>query len=383
MVAVVIKPPVEVIDGRYEVGAVIGRGAMGEVRRGRDVRLGRDVAVKYLRADLAADRSVRSRFEDEARAAARLSHPAIVTVFDSGEWEGVPYLVMECLSGRTLADELAGGPLPADRVLAIGVDVAGALATAHALGVIHRDVKPGNILLTGTGGVKLADFGIAKSTETLDHTVTGTIVGTPAYLAPERLAGEPATAQSDLYSLGVVLYEALTGERPFRGDTPVALAHAIHTTTPTGVRERLPGIAPALATAIDAAMAKDPKHRPSSAAAMVAFLAGDASPPSLFETQELPMPATVALPAQTTIPRGGRRLGARHWWSTRTGNERRTVGVVGVAAFVAIVLAVTVIDDDGTPEIPPTTVAPTSAPGEVLPEPLDDALERLEESVQP
>lgn len=383
MVAVVIEPPVEVIDGRYEVGAVIGRGAMGEVRRGRDVRLGRDVAVKYLRADLAADRSVRSRFEDEARAAARLSHPAIVTVFDSGEWEGVPYLVMECLSGRTLADELAGGPLPADRVLAIGIDVAGALATAHALGVIHRDVKPGNILLTGTGSVKLADFGIAKSTEMLDHTVTGTIVGTPAYLAPERLAGEPATAQSDIYSLGLVLYEALTGERPFRGDTPVALAHAMHTTTPTRVRERLPGIAPALATAVDAAMAKDPKHRPSSAAAMVALLVGDAPTQLLSETQELPAPATVAFPAPTTTPSRGHRLAAGHWWSTRTRSERRTIGLIGVTAFVTVVLAVSLNDDGGAPEIPPTTVAPTSAPGEALPEPLDDALERLEESVQP
>lgn len=378
MVAMVIKPPVEVIDGRYEVGAVIGRGAMGEVRRGRDVRLGREVAVKHLRADLAADRGVRSRFEDEARAAARLSHPAIVTVFDSGEWEGVPYLVMECLSGRTLADELAGGPLPADRVRAIGVDVAGALATAHDLGVIHRDVKPGNILVTDTGSVKLADFGIAKSTETLDHTLTGTIVGTPAYLAPERLAGNPATAQSDLYSLGVILYEALTGDRPFRGDTPVALAHAIHTTTPTRVRDRLPGVDPALASAIDAAMAKDPNHRPSSAATMLSLLAGNPTQP-LSETQQLPAAATVTIRAQTTTPEREDRLGARQWWSTRTGSERRTILLVGAAAFVAVVLMVSLDNGGGTPQMPPTTVAP----GEPLPAPLDDALERLEESVQP
>jgi tRNA A-37 threonylcarbamoyl transferase component Bud32 len=273
----VTSPAAALVDGRYRVGAVIGRGAMGEVRSAWDERLDREVAYKCLRSDLARDPAVRARFEDEARSAARLAHHAIVTVFDSGEHDGVPYLVMERLPGRTLADELTDGPLPERRVEAIAVDIGGALATAHDLGVIHRDVKPGNILLTADGGVKLADFGIAKSADAMDHTQTGMIIGSPSYLAPERLAGEPATARSDLYALGVVLYEALTGTKPFRGDTPVALAHAIHTTSPEPIRTRCPGTSDALAGVIDGCMARAPGDRPASASDVVATLRASAT----------------------------------------------------------------------------------------------------------
>ena len=205
-----------------------------------------EVAVKLLRPDLAADPGVRGRFEHEARAAARLSHPAIVTVFDSGEHDGVPYLVMERLPGSSLADELAVGPVDPDRVGAIALRVAGALATAHAAGIVHRDVKPGNLLLTEEGDVKLADFGIATSAEISDRTATGMVVGTPAYLAPERLAGGPATTSTDVYSLGVVLYEALTGSKPFAGDSPVVIAHAIHATSPTPIASCMPAVDPTL-----------------------------------------------------------------------------------------------------------------------------------------
>lgn len=381
----VIRPPIEVIDGRYELGAVIGRGAMGEVRSGRDVRLGREVAVKFLRPDLAAAADVRSRFEDEARAAARLSHSAIVTVFDSGEWEGVPYLVMECLPGRTLADELADGPLAAERVRAIGVEVAGALATAHDLGVIHRDVKPGNILLTDSGAVKLADFGIAKSTEALDLTLTGMIVGTPAYLAPERLAGEPATARSDVYSLGVVLYEALTGEKPFRGDTPIALAHAIHSTLPQPVASRLPGTDPALASAIDRAMAKDPAHRPTSAADLAMLLSSGMAPTrSDTIVSGTPSTATQVLPTkpseETTAPRGAPMASAANWWRARTTGERQALGAIVAAALLALALLAWPAGGDD-PSTPP--VVSTSTPLQPPPDPLDDAIRQLEESVQP
>ena len=259
-------PPTELLDDRYEVGDVIGRGAMGEVRVGYDRRLGREVAVKFLRSDLAADPQVRARFEHEARAAARLSHPAIVLVFDSGEHDGVPYLVMERLPGNTLADELATGAITPARVSAIARRVAGALAVAHAAGVVHRDVKPGNLLLTEGGDIKLGDFGIATSGDTVDRTAAGMVVGTPEYLAPERLAGRPATASTDIYSLGVVLYEALTGVKPFRGESPVVVAHAIHSSTPHAIAVCMPQVDPALANAIDRAMAKDPADRPATGA---------------------------------------------------------------------------------------------------------------------
>lgn len=375
-------PEPEVIDGRFEVGEIIGRGAMGEVRRGRDLRLGRDVAIKFLRHDLAADGGVRARFEDEARAAAGLSHPAIVTVFDSGEWERVPYLVMECLPGRTLADELTEAPVAAERVRAIAVDIAGALETAHRVGVVHRDVKPGNILITDDGRAKLADFGIAKSTEALDHTMTGMIVGTPAYLAPERLSGEPATPRSDLYSLGVVLYEALTGDKPFGGDTPVALAHAIHTTTPQPLLERLPDIDPTLAAAVDRAIARDPGARQASAGALVAELtAGPQTAPTTLTPQN-PSP-TATMPALTPerpspTPEGD----AGGWWRRRSPAERQ--GVIVAAVFVvAVVLVFLGTRDDGEGGVTPPTTAPPAGETTEIPEPLDDALDELEELVRP
>lgn len=370
----------DVIDGRYEVGPVMGRGAMGEVRRGRDIRLGRDVAIKRLRPDLAADDGVRRRFQDEARAAARLNHASIVAVYDSGEWAGVPFLVMECLPGRTLADELADGPLPEERVREITLDIASALDAAHRIGVVHRDVKPSNILLTADGRAKLAAFGIAKSTETMDHTQTGLIIGTPAYLAPERLDGRAATPQSDLYSLGVVLYEAMTGERPFRGDTPVALAHAVHATTPVPLQRRLPGIDPRLATTIDAAMAKDPADRPPSAVAMGAMLDSDATTALSDTAAHLRAPPTVVLPVDRSDAAAWQRAVGRSWWPGRTGGERRALA----AALVVVVLVLMVLVVGGGDEAgpPPTTVAPEAPPASVPP-PLDDAIIRLEESVRP
>ena len=178
---------------RYELVEVVGRGGMGEVWAARDLRLGRSVAVKLLSASTASEAGVRERFEAEARSAARLSHPNVVQVFDSGEHDGIPYLVMELLPGRTLADEVAQGPLDPEAVRRIGVEVLGALEASHQAGILHRDIKPGNVLLAADGRAKVGDFGIAKSTEGLNLTSTGMIVGTAAYLAPERVAGHPAT----------------------------------------------------------------------------------------------------------------------------------------------------------------------------------------------
>jgi len=349
---------------------------MGVVHAARDLRLGREVAVKLLRPDLAADDAVRSRFEDEAKSAAQLSHHAIVTVFDSGEWEGTPYLVMERLPGRTLADEMAEGPLSEGRVREVAIEIGGALDAAHRIGVIHRDVKPANILLTEAGRLKLADFGIAKSAEGLDHTVAGTIVGTPAYLAPERLSGLPATHLSDLYALGVVLYEALSGVKPFGGDTPMAVAMAIHASQPAPIRELLPALDADMAAAVDQTMARDPEDRPQSAAEMVGLLASsslqDATVNSTRRgaaTEALPVVAFEA-PVAVREPTS--------WWHARQSHERQAIVVVAAVLIVALA-SYLMLPGGSRFDAPPSTTVVTSP----LPAPLDDAIVELEEAVQP
>ena len=264
----------DVLADRYRLGSAVGHGSMGQVHLAEDLRLARPVAIKSLRPELARYPDVRQRFGQEARAAARISHPNVVRVYDSGEEGRIPYLVMECLPGTSLVDELAWGTLEPRRARRVGLDVLGALDAAHRLGVVHRDVKPGNILLSATldGPVKVSDFGIAKSAD--DHSVTdsGALVGTPAYLAPERVAGEPAGPASDLYSLGVVLFEALAGRRPYQGETALALALAIHMGDGPSLLELRPDLDPALAAIVERALARDPSDRWDSAGAMAEAL---------------------------------------------------------------------------------------------------------------
>src|SRR4051812_25205105 len=246
------------IGDRYELGPLLRRGGMADVHAGLDRRLGRDVAIKLLRPDMAERDDVRLRFESEARAAARLSHPNAVSVFDTGEHEGQPYIVMERLPGRTLADVIAEGPVSVTWLVPVATGVLSALGAAHAVGIVHRDVKPGNILLTDDGTAKIADFGIAKSAElvsgtasgSVDLTLTGQLIGTPAYLAPERLAGAPATFLSDLYSMGVVLYEALAGEKPFAGGNFIAVAQAVQSGSHIPLLAARPDLDPAVAAAV-------------------------------------------------------------------------------------------------------------------------------------
>jgi serine/threonine-protein kinase len=215
------------------------------------------------------------RFEVEARAAAALNHPHIVSVHDSGEHAGTPYIVMERLSGQTLADVIARGPLPQPQVRSILDDVLSALAAAHAAGILHRDIKPANILFSASGHTKVADFGIAKSAGTA-HTLTGQIVGTMAYLSADRIAGRPASVADDLYAVGVVGYEALTGRRAFPQENLAELARAISEGARPPLTVQRPDVDPALASVIERAMARDPGWRFGSANEMRAALAGRA-----------------------------------------------------------------------------------------------------------
>src|SRR5437660_470557 len=266
----------EILAGRYRLGPLLGRGGMADVHQGLDLRLDRAVAIKLLRPEMAAHPEVRRRFEEEARSAARLSHPHAVAVYDTGEDRGTPFIVMEQLPGETLADRIGQGPLGEDWVLGVAHDVLGALDAAHAAGLVHRDVKPANILIDAEGRAKVADFGIAKSVEVvggqLDLTATDVLVGTPAYLAPERLNGEPASAQSDIWASGAVLFEALAGAKPFPGATPLAMVSAIQAGAPLSLRQLRPQVSPRTAGAVERAMAARPEDRYPTAAAMAEAL---------------------------------------------------------------------------------------------------------------
>ena len=262
----------KLLAGRYALGDVIGRGGMAEVRRGTDTRLGRDVAVKVLRADLARDPSFQGRFRREAQSAASLDAPNVVAVYDTGEDEhGVPWIVMEHVAGRTLRDVLTTeGRLLPTRALEVAVDICSALEVAHAAGIVHRDIKPANVMLTSQGEVKVMDFGIARAAAGSESTMTQTeaVVGTAAYLSPEQARGEHVDARSDLYSTGCLLYELLTGTPPFVGDSAVAVAYQHVREEPVPPSRYVEGLSPDIDTVVLTAMAKNPTHRYDDADAM-------------------------------------------------------------------------------------------------------------------
>ncbi len=338
------------LANRYELRGLLGRGGMGEVHDGWDLRLDRPVAVKLLNSQLASQPEIRTRFESEARAAARLTSPKVVRVFDTGEHEGTAFIVMERLPGRTLADEMAAGPLSEDRVRAVLLDMLEALAFAHRHGVLHRDVKPANVLIAEDGTAKLADFGIAKIAGQ-DLTQTGHFIGTATYLAPERLNGLPAGPESDLYSTGIVGYEALTGERPFQADTPLGLIRAINDDPTPSVRARLPGVDAGLASAIDRATRRLPEERFRSAEEMIEALGGAAALGGEGDTTvaaPAPPGGTEVLPSARTRPAPDRRI----WWA---------------AAAAAVFLAAVFIRPPGAGEDPSPTTVPTQGPTEQQP----------------
>ena len=252
-----------VLDNRYDIVRPLGSGGMGEVFLARDRVLGRDVALKVLRKQYAGDDEFAERFRREAMSAASLSHPNIVQVYDRGETEeGASYIAMEYVPGGTLKERiLREGPLEAAEAAGLGAQVAEALGAAHDRGLVHRDVKPQNVLLTARGGAKVADFGIARAGSSATISRTGSVMGTAGYMSPEQALGKPATSKSDLYSLGVVLYEALTGELPYTADNPIAVSmkHVNEPVRPP--REIDPGIPEGMNAIVTKLMAKDPEDR--------------------------------------------------------------------------------------------------------------------------
>jgi tRNA A-37 threonylcarbamoyl transferase component Bud32 len=289
--------PRATLAGRYVIEEHIAAGGMASVWRARDEVLARTVAVKVLRDDLADRSDFRERFHHEAVAAARLNHPAIISIFDTGIDDGVAFIVMEHFPGRTLAQILADeGPLDVGRAISLMLPVLDALAYAHGEGVVHRDIKPANILVGSDDRVKVADFGIAKILAGEDLTTTGKVLGTVRYLSPEQVSEDLVDARSDLYSTGLVLYESVTGRLPFHGESDMATALMRLTADPRPPRAVVPGLPRDVEGAILRALARSPNDRFPSAEAMRAALGRWAGAETVAEpphpTQEVELPST-------------------------------------------------------------------------------------------
>jgi serine/threonine-protein kinase len=328
------------LAGRYRLDEVIGRGGMSTVYRATDQTLGRTVAVKVLLPALAdQDPTYSVRFEREARAAAGLASSAVVTVYDTGVDAGSHYIVMEYLAGRSLDEILRHGRLEIAEAVRIARHVADALAAAHAAGILHRDIKPANVMVTEDGSVKVLDFGIARRIDGTTITQAASVVGTAAYMPPERALGQPGDARADIYSLGCLLYATLTGEPPFQGEVSAAVLHQHLNAPPRAPSERGDGVPPALDSLILAMLAKAPEARPASAAEVrgrLAALSDDAGPSDTTAVTAPLLPPHAATTA--TIPYGrdlrpGRNLLADH--------RRRAVLMAiltGVVALIALAL---------------------------------------------
>jgi tRNA A-37 threonylcarbamoyl transferase component Bud32 len=308
-----------VLGGRYELNDVLGRGGMAEVYLGTDRVLSRQVAVKVLAPSFARDENFVARFRREARAAAALNHPNVVGVFDTGSDDGTHFIVMEYIQGKTLAEVIReDAPLLPERAVEIAESVAGGLAFAHAQGIVHRDVKPGNIMLTSTGDVKVMDFGIARATTSDSLTQTATVLGTATYFSPEQAQGAKVDARSDVYSLGCVLYEMLTGQPPFAGESPVAVAYK-HVKEDAVPPSRLNSdITSDLDAIVMKALAKNPDNRYQTADEMRVDLHRFRTGEAVTATPLMPLGETALLesPAGTTVmPATATEQAERpRWW---------------------------------------------------------------------
>jgi eukaryotic-like serine/threonine-protein kinase len=343
-----------VLGGRYRVEARIGSGGMAEVFRGVDTVLDRTVAIKVLLPQFARDAGFVARFSREAQAAARLNHPDIVGVFDTGTDGDTKFIVMEFIEGRTLADFLATGGKPStNQAIDLAQRVAQALSAAHAQGIVHRDIKPANVMVTRDGSLKVMDFGIARMSTDVTAPQTSSVLGTPTYLSPEQAQGQPVDARSDIYSLGILLYELLVGRPPFTGDSPVAIAYKQVNEAPIPPSQLNPDVPASLDAVVMKALAKNPANRYQTAESFSEDLERvrrgqhvEATPllPAAGEaTQVISRPqATQVLPPQEEQPGSGRKV----WLGVLIGIL--VVGILGAGGY----FLANALNDSGGDSVP-------------------------------
>ena len=380
-----MRPSVgQVFGSRYELVSRIAIGGMGEVWKANDTVIGRTVAIKILKEEYLGDPGFRERFRAEARHAALVNHEGIANVFDYGEEDGSAYLVMELVPGEALSAVLERDKiLPATRVLHIVAQTAAALHAAHQAGLVHRDIKPGNLLITPDGGVKITDFGIARLADQVPLTATGQVMGTVQYLAPEQAGGKPASPATDIYSLGIVAYEALAGKRPFRGESQVAIAMAQIKETPPDLPATIPEAVRAL---VMSCMAKKPEGRPASAhdlaQAALALVRGDDEEALAL----IPGRTEVLSPATTTT--GGTPVVETPAKKPRAFTMDKKFWLFsGIGAAVAVALIITsliiLLTSPSAPEATEEPLVPVAPEESVVPEDANPELTEEEEDPSP